>query len=563
MSDRRHRLRYTRRELLSSVLGWGAIGAASIQSGGCGILNTHWSGNLPFDGERIRPNHDAGHRLRLPIDQRFSGTSSEDTSQPPTEVECVIVGGGVAGLSAAYHLQKNGLDDFVVLELEDELGGTSRSTHYQSESFGSMEAPWGAHYLPMPGPNNQRLRDFLRECDALDENFEPHEQVLCRDPEERVWDSGTWQYGLLPMQDANDIDREQLHRFQTQMQSFAARRDSDGPPWFTLPTSMASMNAESMLLDQQSMAEWMQANDFTSPRLLWLVDHSCRDDYGLRSDQTSAWAGIFYFASRMVDPAHSDESAPLLTWPSGNGHLVQQLAKTIGDRRRTGQAILSMKGDPDGPLDLAGIDTATGQGNHWRANSVILAVPQFIACRLLPSEWSQTRSRMEAAKSFQYGSWLVANIVLKDRPPEPARTSMAWDNVRYQSESLGYVHAGHQTGRDHGGTVLTWYQALTTDDAALTRNELMRLTWAEIAEVVCSDLEVSHPGIRSLIERLDAMVWGHAMIQPIVGSIASPHRRQASQSIGNVHFASTDLSAMALFEEAFDHGHRAAQAVMK
>ena len=251
----------------------------------------------------------------------------------------------------------------------------------------------------------------------------------------------------------------------------------------------------------------------------------------------------------------------MLTWPEGNGFLVDQLTQRVGDRIEKNQAVLSISQTEAANYKLHSFDTQTQKQTNFTADSVILAVPQFIASQLLPASLGDIKQkRIEAARSFQYGSWLVANVVLKDRPKE-AQPAMCWDNVRYQSASLGYVNAGHQTGRDHGGTVLTWYQALTTDNAAITRTELLNLTWEEAAEVVCSDLEVMHPDIRNQIETLDAMVWGHAMIQPTIGSRSNPLRAKASEPIGNLHFAASDLSGVALFEEAFDHGSRAAQAV--
>lgn len=554
MNSQPRRLRYTRRDLLSSVLGVGALAFA-----GCDSLASKWSGALPFSGSILSPNREIGHRLRVASGERLISTSGNTARQ----ARCVIVGGGVAGLAAGHELLKSGIEDFLILELESSPGGTSKSTRYTSDSFGSLRAPWGAHYLPLPGVHNEPLREFLRECGVLDENGQATEQTLCRDPEERVWANERWQYGLLPTLDATTEDISQIKRFQNEMSHFAQQRDESDRPWFVLPTSQASDAPECLALDQMSMSQWIQSREFDSPRLLWLVDHSCRDDYGLRADQTSAWAGIFYFASRMLNPSQTNESAPVLTWPEGNGFLVDQLMRGIGDRLETDHAVLSISENEIGSHSLHALNIQTQKQLDITAESVILAVPQFVACRLLPDSLGDIKQdRIEMAQSFQYGSWLVANIVLKDRPRE-SEPAMCWDNVRYQSSSLGYVNAGHQTGSDHGGTVLTWYQALTTDNAALTRTELINLTWEEAAEVVCSDLEVMHPDIRDRVETMDVMVWGHAMIQPTVGSRSNPLRVRASGSIGNIHFAASDLSGVALFEEAFDHGRRAAQAVVQ
>ena len=51
-----------------------------------------------------------------------------------------------------------------------------------------------------------------------------------------------------------------------------------------------------------SIAEWMNQRGLTSPRLRWWVEYACRDDYGMTLEQTSAWAGLFYFCSRVATP---------------------------------------------------------------------------------------------------------------------------------------------------------------------------------------------------------------------------------------------------------------------
>ena len=38
------------------------------------------------------------------------------------------------------------------------------------------------------------------------------------------------------------------------------------------------------------MADWLGERGLTSERLRWFVEYACRDDYGSRLEQTSAWA---------------------------------------------------------------------------------------------------------------------------------------------------------------------------------------------------------------------------------------------------------------------------------
>jgi hypothetical protein len=59
------------------------------------------------------------------------------------------------------------------------------------------------------------------------------------------------------------------------------------------------------------------------------------------------------------------------------------------------------------------------------------------------------------------------------------------------------------------------------------------------------------------------MRWGHAMIRPRPGFVWGGARAAAQKPFRGIHFANTDLSGLALFEEAFDHGLRAAEEVLK
>jgi hypothetical protein len=52
------------------------------------------------------------------------------------------------------------------------------------------------------------------------------------------------------------------------------------------------------------------------------------------------------------------------------------------------------------------------------------------------------------------------------------------------------------------------------------------------------------------------------MARPRVGSVFDPALEAARAPLGTVHFAASELSGMSLFEEALDHGVRAAQEVL-
>src|SRR5688572_28299183 len=69
--------------------------------------------------------------------------------------EAVIVGTGFGGMGAAIQLKRLGIDDFVMLEREDDLGGTSHVNRYPglavdiasvTYSYSFEPNPWWSHW---------------------------------------------------------------------------------------------------------------------------------------------------------------------------------------------------------------------------------------------------------------------------------------------------------------------------------------------------------------------------------------------------------------------------------
>ncbi|HUG52681.1 MAG TPA: twin-arginine translocation pathway signal, partial [Vicinamibacteria bacterium] len=186
----------------------------------------------------------------------------------------------------------------------------------------------------------------------------------------------------------------------------------------------------------------------------------------------------------------------------------------------------------------------------------IVAMPRFVARRVV----RPLRDRDD--EGFTYGAWMVANLHLDSRPTS-AGYPLAWDNVLYDSPSLGYVVATHQSGRDHGPTVLTYYLPLLDEDPAAARRRLLATAWEEWVDTILADLGRAHPGIGELVENVDVYLWGHAMVRPRPGFLWSAALAASARPLGRLRFAHTDLSGMALFEEAQHWGIRAAASILE
>jgi phytoene dehydrogenase-like protein len=520
-------MRLSRRDLLAGLLATGACAR----------------GRPPrrIEGAIVGGAHARGHRLREPQ------TGAPDAWE---RASVVIVGAGVAGLSAAWALDRAGLSDLVVLELEDVPGGTARKGTGPVTPY-----PWGAHYVPVPDAQNRPLVALLEEAGAVAGRTSAGapvfaEDVLCRDPQERVFVRGEWYEGLYPRVAASARDLDELRAFEADMRRWAQWRDARGRRAFDLPRAKGGDAPELRALDAIPMDRYLRDRGWSSERLRWFVEYGCRDDFGASLAQTSAWAGIHYFAARLDEAGHG---ADFLTWPEGNGRLVATLAGRVGARLRT-QALVTRVTPRDGGVDVVYRDEREGRLKGIRAENAVFALPAFLAPRVVDAPG-------RPAPSAEYGAWMVANLTLRDRP-ESRGFPTAWDNVLYDSPSLGYVVATHQTGRDHGPTVFTYYLPLLDDDPRAARQRLLETPWERWAALILDDLAPAHRGLRDLVERIDVYLWGHAMVRPRPGSMWSPGLAAAARPAGRLHFAHTDLSGMALFEEAQHHGVRAAEEIL-
>lgn len=500
----------------------------------------------PIPGEIIGASAAIGHMLR-----------DHTTFGEPTEIitkKVVIVGGGISGLSAARWLKKNSIDDLVVLDLEHRVGGNAASGQNEVSSY-----PWGAHYIPVPNNDLPEYHDFLTEAGVITGHNEKglpvyNDYYLCYDPQERLYINGTWQDGLIPRHGVTGPDAAEIKRFLQQMDQFRTATGNDGLQAFSIPVDRSSKDPEYTKLDELTMLQWLQQNNYHSSYLHWYVNYCTRDDFGTRYGEISAWTGIHYFAGRKGQGANASHY-DVLTWPEGNGWLVKQLCQALQPDLQP-DALVTKIIPQKGYTFVHYFDTQTKQLKAIKAEQVILATPQFVNSRILPSN-------EERAANMHYTPWMVANLTVTD-PEERSGQPLSWDNVLYESPSLGYVEATHQQlGQLKKKKVFTYYLPLTAKDPVTERKLAYQRTHADWTKLIIDDLKKVHPDIETKTERIDIMIWGHAMCQPLPGWIHGPARRSLQRSLPeNIHFAHTDLAGISIFEEGFYQGINAAKKIL-
>ncbi|HSI55956.1 MAG TPA: NAD(P)-binding protein [Ideonella sp.] len=487
--------------------------------------------------------HERGHRLRA----LKSGALPAPAVQRRAGV--LVIGGGVAGLSALRTLARSGADDAQLLELEDTAGGNSRG-----HAMGGLRCPLGAHYLPVPGAAARDVAEWLHEIGLLRSELGrtlPDERHLCHSPQERLFIDGAWQEGLLPSAEGRPRTLAQYRLFAAAVAS--AQRELG----FALPTHAAPWTAGHDTLDRQTFAAWLQRQGLDDERLLAHLDYACRDDYGAGLAVVSAWAGLHYFASRHGFHAPGDEGGErdaVFTWPEGNAWLVERLAAPLRERVHLGQTVLRVT---EGRHDVQVLvwNQAAAQAEAWTARSVVLALPLFIAARVIDTP---PAALVAVAQAARYAPWLVANLQLDSPPLDRPGAPPAWDNLRHapagSTSSLGYVDALHQSLRpDTVATLFTAYHALPEG----RRAELLARGAEVWAGEVLADLALLHPDLPPRVQRIDLMRYGHAMSIPVPGARGQPALQALAAPQGRLCFAHADLAGYSVFEEAFTAGVRA------
>jgi len=87
----------------------------------------------------------------------------------PSHTRIAVAGAGFSGLCMAIRLKQEGIEDFVVLERADEVGGTWRDNTYPGCQCDIPSALYSFSFAPNPDwtrfyPLQSEIRDYLRRC---------------------------------------------------------------------------------------------------------------------------------------------------------------------------------------------------------------------------------------------------------------------------------------------------------------------------------------------------------------------------------------------------------------
>ncbi|WP_298603670.1 NAD(P)-binding protein [Zoogloea sp.] len=503
----------------------------------------------------LRPGMEAGHGLRA--------GAPRPTPQREIHTGVAILGSGIAGLSAAWRLAREGHDDFLLVEGPEPFGNAAGG-QFDSPS-GPLAFPRGAHYLPLPSLESKPVRELLHELGVIEADpFGPRprfsEAALVHAPDERLYFAGAWRDGLLPTAHVGTDEAAQHARFLAETARLTQATGADDRRAFCVPLALSSTDPVFRRLDGITFRAWLAAEGYTSPSLHTYLDYVCRDEYGATPDKVSAWAGLHYFASRGGQATNAPDGS-LLTWPDGLAFLARGLAARVPAARQLAGHALAVEADRQGVSILC--TTADGPV-RIHARRAICAMPLHVAARVVGN--IRDYGFDPAAHLPPQAPWLVASFLLEGFPPEPADAPLAWDNVIAGSRGLGWVVSTHQLIRAArpAHTVFTAYRALADQTPQDARAWLATAPVEALFELAAEELR-SHYGPLEMWRRTRAVeicLRGHGMSVPACGSLGNPGLAALREADGQLLFAHSDLSGYSVFEEAAWWGDRAARKVL-
>ena len=334
-------------------------------------------------------------------------------------IQTLIVGGGIAGVTAAYQLKDK---PFMLCELSKGLGGSSSGFYYQG-----IPICQGAHYdLNYPNYFGEDLMHFLKELD-----------VIVFNPATKYWDFKEQQFIIedeisgqskVGNQYRDDVlyGIEQSDVFLNLMSQFHGK--------MLLPTRLIDRGLS--YLNKVSFKTFLEKHFQPKKPIIQAINYQMLDDFGATYDQVSALAGVYYYASRPYWGKEERVFSP----PQGNYYFIEKMLQKIPQNQiHLEHLVYKIQKVKEGQSRFQ-IEVVDVLKQQIFANQL---VKEFKAktgdlCRaktrfeiVLPRQLIPDDSRVTYSIQNQYAPWLVINFVLKQQ---------IFEEAYWQNEVLGENH---------------------------------------------------------------------------------------------------------------------------
>jgi len=451
----------------------------------------------------------------------------------PADPDVLIVGAGLAGLTAAYRLRQAGAR-VRVLEAQDRLGGRCYSlrNHFpdgQVAELGGELIDSGHIHLKVLAEELGLKIDDLATGDA--------------EVKRQIWYFDGHQYSEAAVLEAF---RAVSPRITADVQSLGAGKVSYRTP----------LNAEA--LDRMSLAEWLDGCG-ASPWFRALLEAAYVTEYGLEAAEQSALNLLLLLGPPPTEFQVFGESDERFHIQGGNDLLVRELVERVGEKEiQTGAVLEAVRHRADGHVEL-GV-RVNGQSTTYSAPHVILAIP-FTLLRTVQIDIELPPAKRRAINELGYGTNAKLMLGFDARPWRTKHGSSGtvltdlpfqctWETSRGQDGGGGILT--NFTGGRHGSAV----GSLDTGVDALHVVGALEEIFPRIADTRWSGKDVrfhwpTHPWTKG----------SYAAYRP--GQWTTIHGAEGER-VGNVHFAGEhcSLESQGFMNGAIETGWMAARAIM-
>lgn len=439
--------------------------------------------------------------------------------------DAIVVGAGIAGLTAAWHLRHRRI---LVLEAEQDAGGRIRS-----EPRGDYWLNFGPHLFPGPDSVLGRVVAGVGLETATVTG-----STLALSFRGRLLASGrTSSYPLrLPM---SPPARASLVRAGLAIRRGVRAYLRLGQP---RPADTAADITYRLLSfeDERSFAGHIGRLHPDADAIL----RAAIRRVSAEPEELSAGAGMAQFAATFSPPGTSLHH----NLPGGASRLVQALAASMKDHLHTSSPVTAIA-QHDGTAEVQWQEG--GRMRQARTRHVIVATPAPITRKIvkdLPSAMT------EALSAIRYGPYVVAALLTAER------SAMPWDDIYAmvtpgRAFNMFFNTASILRGpgpRRPGGSLMIY-------GASELARQLAGHTDGQVIDTFLKDLAAIFPQLPALATEIEVQRWPEG----IPFSVPGRHRWQHTldQPAGGVHLAGDYLGARGGMDTAAASGHRAADRV--
>jgi protoporphyrinogen oxidase len=446
--------------LLASGVAWSEL----LETHGALSQSATWHYEL---GAWTGDDFTIGHEMR---DAEFPNFPQESERT----IDFAIIGGGIAGLTAAHYLNNH---NYMLFEQYADLGGQSRGQTYQG-----LDYSFGGTRLDVPQGQMEQLLDEL--------NLQP---VILQSSQNRFkLDTATekyWQFLSQESKRDNDVTRD--------LKKFIA---SAKPIWQLIKDGPLQVPLIDLQLSKLDTSIFRDSLNAYSPAFVALLDSICRVNNCLGVDKISALAG-YATTIGLVQPT--------AVFKGGNTAITKALTSSLQDSKHRCQSesfVWAIEIGTDHAMVL--FSDRDKRMHKVKCKHVIVTSPLLVSARILRNIDDATKAKM---LSFKYGSYLVANFLLKN--PVMAGCATNWLGAPYAVKQAFLAETPYQQLGEYSrkmGAVMTLHQPFAPGSEG--RTLLLEGDRAKLTRTMSEQLEPVCQNLAKELEKVVLSRWGHAMV---------------------------------------------------